>query len=502
VRKPTLLIGIIVFSLLTFSIIGCDSSGTEGTADDVTAVNETNKGSDRDEPQSESNAEAEPNAQSETEEENYAGLSVVERRHLQIFGDNPIEPGRHLAMRMMGVSDAPPGHVVFGIRFFSTELTTLDLSRALPEWGSSRESIAYDFQWFDEMINLTELRLWDSLVDDITPLSGLKNLTVLSLGDNNISDLAPLSELTNLTHLNLYGNQINDISPLSELTNLTHLTLQGNYITDLTPLADLKNLVVLELDDNILSDISPLSELTNLTELTLSDNNITDITPLSGLNNLRYLCLNGNPQSGNTGDTQADKTESISVKVGDTIEFGGLTWVVLDEDDNHAFIITENLQMMGLGAYNYKTTATWGTSFIRDYLNGEFYNRFTPSERQRIRETLVVNESNPWFRRTGGGEDTTDKIFLLSIKEGVQYFGDSGQLENRPGEVFYISDEFTSVRRTAFDDGKYWFHWFRTIGSTKDLASGIDGAGNINVFGTGINNEAGTRPVMWINLEG
>jgi hypothetical protein len=29
-----------------------------------------------------------------------------------------------------------------------------------------------------------------------------------------------------------------------------------------------------------------------------------------------------------------------------------------------------------------------------------------------------------------GGNDTTDKIFILSIEEVVQYFGDSGQLAN------------------------------------------------------------------------
>jgi len=257
------------------------------------------------------------------------------------------------------------------------------------------------------------------------------------------------------------------------------------------------------LEGTKITDVSALSGLINLTELTLSNNQINDITVLSGLDNLRYLCFSGNPLSGDP-DSLSDKNvfEDISVVEGDVLEFGGINWEVLEVIDSHALIITENLLMMGLGAYGYTRSATWETSFIRDYLNNEFYHRFTPSERLRMRETLVVNERNPWYRSTRGGENTMDRVFLLDINEAVHYFGDSGQLENRPDGTMYIYDEFNSVRRTAFDDGSFWFYWLRTTGSTNDLAAGVDGAGNINIFGTGINNQGGVRPVVWINLEG
>ena len=121
--------------------------------------------------------------------------------------------------------------------------------------------------------NLTQLRLGNNSITDVSPLSGLTNLTTLGLGRNSVTDISPLSGLTNLRTLGLSNNGIKDVSALVEvlsgLTNLTNLHLTGNHITD----------------------ISFLSELTGLTELRLSGNNITDISPLSRLTNLRTLHL-------------------------------------------------------------------------------------------------------------------------------------------------------------------------------------------------------------------
>ena len=62
---------------------------------------------------------------------------------------------------------------------------------------------------------------------------------------------------------------------------------------------------------------------------------------------------------------------------------------------------------------------------MHDYLNGEFYNRFSENEKARIAETRVITNNNPWRQNINGGEDTTDKIFLLSIEEVVEHLGDS-----------------------------------------------------------------------------
>ena len=143
--------------------------------------------------------------------------------------------------------------------------------------------------------NLTELRLGNNGITDISPLSGLTNLRTLGLGRNSVTDISPLAGLTNLRTLGLSNNGIEDVSTfvkvLSGLTNLTNLHLTGNHITDISFLSGLTGLTVLRLEYNRITDISPLSGLTDLTELRLSGNNITDISPLSGLTNLTRLEL-------------------------------------------------------------------------------------------------------------------------------------------------------------------------------------------------------------------
>jgi hypothetical protein len=392
-----------------------------------------------------------------------------------------------------------PDFIQMGGSRHSTELTKLNLSGVL---FHTREQITP----LRHMTNLKELRMWDNPARDLAPLSGLINLTYLSLSSNEISNLTPLSGLTNLTHLNLNGNQISDLTPLSGLTNLTHLNLNGNQISDLTMLSGLTNLTVLELDANQISDLTPLSGLINLKELSFNDNQIKDITPLAGLPNLSYLSSSGNPISDNSLQQRLNSMQKslAKVNVGEIINFGGYSWLVLDVQDNHALIITENIHLMGMGRYNHiHTGITWESCFMRRYMNNEFLNSFIPSDRDRIRETLVITGDHPWYG-TKGGNNTRDRVFLLSLSELVQYFGDSGKLQNRPDDrlIQHISDEFDSARRAKWDDGRYSFWWLRSPGSEQSLAAGVDGTGAIYVSGTGVSNSTlGSRPALWLNLE-
>ena len=81
-----------------------------------------------------------------------------------------------------------------------------------------------------QLINLTELVLYDARISDLRPLAGLTKLTSLVIeGDSN---LQPLAGLTNLTNLKISGDKISDLQPLTGLTNLTYLKIYGNQITN------------------------------------------------------------------------------------------------------------------------------------------------------------------------------------------------------------------------------------------------------------------------------
>jgi len=252
-----------------------------------------------------------------------------------------------------------------------------------------------------------------------------------------------------------------------------------------------------------------------LTELLLSDNQINDITPLTDLESLMYLTLSDNPISDHP-DTPRDGLTQLGIsaevkkhaQIGELLEFGGYSWLVLDKKDNHALIITEHAHRLGVGLHNFsffvEEWVTWDDSFSRHYLNNEFFYRFDPSDRARVKEIFIQNERNPRYN-TSGGRSTRDKLFLLSVTEVVHYFGDSGQLEDIPDDILekmYLSDEFNSDRQATYEDGSYAWTWLRTSGARPYLATIIDGSGSLLIYGTGVTNSTGSvRPVLWLNLE-
>jgi len=125
-------------------------------------------------------------------------------------------------------------------------------------------------------------------------------------------------------------------------------------------------------------------------------------------------------------------------------------------------------------------------------------------EKALIEETTIQNNDNPWYG-ISGGQDTKDMIFLLSIEEVVKYFGDSGQLKNRPAEyAYYINDQYNSARiaKNAYGNALWW--WLRSPGSHSDGAAYVSSDGEIYVLGFFVkvsNFTGGTRPALWLNLD-
>jgi len=188
-----------------------------------------------------------------------------------------------------------------------------------------------------------------------------------------------------------------------------------------------------------------------------------------------------------------------SPEVGDVIPFGGYDWRVLDVQNNKALIITENVIERIPYDVKYKAV-TWETCTIREYLNGEFLQKFTAEEQRHIAETRVSNPDNLWYG-TNGGNDTTDKVFLLSLEELVEYFGDSGQLQNRPANSSLIDDQYNTARKAMDTSGTVSWWWLRSPGLLSNGAAGVNDGGGVYVFGVGVSlDDGGVRPALWMNL--
>ncbi len=200
-------------------------------------------------------------------------------------------------------------------------------------------------------------------------------------------------------------------------------------------------------------------------------------------------------------------------KIGSIISFGGYKWRILDTQGNTALIITENIIEQRIYHDAYKDI-TWAECALRKYLNGEFYDKFSATDKSRIIPVINKNSDNQWYG-TKGGEDTQDNIFLLSIEEAAcKYFGDSSsKLENPKGNRRYWferKDENNSKRIARLEcKDRIWWWWLRSPGRVNVKAVYIHGDGNIGIQGNNVLKgnisdgkcTGGVRPALWLKLE-
>ncbi|MDR2590488.1 MAG: DUF6273 domain-containing protein [Oscillospiraceae bacterium] len=171
------------------------------------------------------------------------------------------------------------------------------------------------------------------------------------------------------------------------------------------------------------------------------------------------------------------------LRTGDLIHFAGIFWQVLALEADRALIITEDV--IERRAYHVDGgEITWEFSSIRNYLNNEFLNNFNLADQNRILETNVINSNNP-EHGTLGGNDTEDKIFLLSIDEALTYFVDNS--------------ERIALNSNGVTNG--W--WLRSPSGGGNIVAGVLGDGRVGLGGYGVSNyySGGVRPALWLSIQ-
>ncbi|MDR1136148.1 MAG: DUF6273 domain-containing protein [Clostridiales Family XIII bacterium] len=193
------------------------------------------------------------------------------------------------------------------------------------------------------------------------------------------------------------------------------------------------------------------------------------------------------------------------------IEFGEYKWRVLDKQDDKALLLTEDI--IERRAYHANGgSVIWGSCTLREYLNGEFFGKFSSPEQARILRIPNTNPNNQWYG-TNGGKTRVDKVFLLSIDEVVKYFGDSGDLENRKGwywnngehelkdgRGYCINDKYNDERAAKYYNKRAWW-WLRSPGILCNYAASVDTGGELDMNGSVDYEYGGVRPALWLNLE-
>ena len=201
-----------------------------------------------------------------------------------------------------------------------------------------------------------------------------------------------------------------------------------------------------------------------------------------------------------------------SYQVGDIIEFGSyyqddlsrktpIKWRVLDIQDGKALLISELL--LDAQPYNKEVEdITWENSSIRHWLNNEFINEaFTQSEQNKINLTYIYNNDNVKYG-TRGGNNTQDKIFLLSLDEVNKYLPNEKQRAIKV--TTYAKKRGTNVcdddscRIHSYYGSGFW--WLHSPGGRQDYAALVLDNGNINDHFDVEYDGSAVRPALWINL--
>ena len=235
-------------------------------------------------------------------------------------------------------------------------------------------------------------------------------------------------------------------------------------------------------------------------------------------------------------------------QVGDVVELGSyilssdsnekerLTWDVLDKKDGSLLLVSHNvIETLPFNRNSSKKNEGWADSYIRSWLNSDFYNEaFDDEEKKRIILSVVDNpDSSEMFEMLGehadikDNESTEDYLFLLSWKEAFEYYDvelvDNNESDSGvPRKEKMLYSEKLIAKPTPFCAQKMYDQRVKNCEDsgidaskavyplTSDWALRSDYANDLmnmrvsdegDIRGVFPTSDVGVRPAMWVKVE-
>lgn len=190
-----------------------------------------------------------------------------------------------------------------------------------------------------------------------------------------------------------------------------------------------------------------------------------------------------------------------------------IEWIVLDYDEaNHKTLLISRYCLDTMKYDTSFSSVTWEKCTLRSWLNDEFLNKaFSEKEQSAILTTEVDNSENQSFGELGllWGNDTQDKIFLLSVADARFYFGarwweedDGENTASRAAPTAYAIKQGAGVIDGCLtaDGEPAWWWWLRSSGLSRNNAARVNYDGSLHddsdadpAYGT-------VRPVLWLEM--
>jgi len=231
-------------------------------------------------------------------------------------------------------------------------------------------------------------------------------------------------------------------------------------------------------------------------------------------------CGHAAPTEPSGADTLAQILPS-TVAVGDILTFGHyeqdnkyangpeeIEWIVLDFDKaNHNALLLSKYALDAGSYHKNLDTVTWETCTLRTWLNETFLKKaFNQDEQSVILTTEVDNSTRQGYSKweTDGGNNTQDRIFLLSYAEAKQYLDVDNKynVKSRVSPTAYaVSRGLVARELFKTEDGLATVSWWlRSPGTFQYEAAIVKIEGSIDDQMIE-NYYHAIRPALWLNLD-
>ena len=201
-----------------------------------------------------------------------------------------------------------------------------------------------------------------------------------------------------------------------------------------------------------------------------------------------------------------EKTLATYKTVGNIVTFGAyeqdnqagygredIKWIVLANEGNKSLLISRD--SLDVQPYNTDDEAvTWETCTLRSWLNDTFLNEaFSPEEQKAILTTSVDNSKNQGS--SIAGNNTEDKVFLLSYKEAKDYFASNSERTCKP-----TSYAKTRTNSAYIDHNGNRSWWLRSLDISPAYARFVNYDGSPGPVIKVNSQIPAVRPALWIDL--
>lgn len=189
-------------------------------------------------------------------------------------------------------------------------------------------------------------------------------------------------------------------------------------------------------------------------------------------------------------------------EITDIVEFGDFgeikNWIVLAKEEARVLLLSERIiveRSLDERTWDHRHhfETSWETCELRKWLNEEYLNRaFSEEEQSYILDTEVPASGNSYLD-IDGGNDTVDKIYILSREEILEYLPDPH--DRRTGSVKAGGTSCYWLRtRHSQGGGVARVYEFTIVGTLGEVAELQYEAGRASCLSSGV------RPVLWVDI--